>query len=169
MRTFRSNRALLTSMLLASTLLPGTANAAPHEAHRAPSLERQVLSMTNSARRWVGCPPLHLAPALNRAARAHSIEMAEEGYFDHISPDGSDPGGRALDAGYPSNFVAENIAAGNGLAGRTFRQWMNSSGHRRNILDCTYTDLGVGHAFRPDSRYGHYWVQELGNPHLTSR
>jgi uncharacterized protein YkwD len=128
------------------------------------SPEQQILELTNAVRAQAGCPPVRLNGDLNRAAAEHSADMALENFFDHTGSDGSSPAARAQEEGFPSDYVGENIAAGDRTAKAAFRRWMVTASHRDNILNCTFTDLGVGHALAEDSYYGHYWTQELGNP-----
>jgi uncharacterized protein YkwD len=153
---------------LALTLLgvPGGAPAAPAPAvalmaAAGPSAAQQMLALVNAERAKAGCQPVGLDPRLSAAATKHSQEMAREDYFDHVAPDGSTFVGRTEREGYASPR-SENIAAGSTTAQATMRQWMTSPGHRRNILDCTAKDMGVGIASAPDSEYGTYWTQEFG-------
>jgi len=154
---------------LALTLLgvpggPPVAAPAPTVALMAaagPSAAQQMLALVNSERAKAGCQPVGLDSRLTAAATKHSQEMAQKGYFSHIAPYGSTFVGRTEREGYASPR-SENIAAGNTTAQATMRQWMSSPGHRRNILDCTAKDMGVGIASAGDSEYGTYWTQEFG-------
>lgn len=127
-------------------------------------LANPIVYLTNQARLRAGCPKLHIDPALTRAAVRHSRDMASNNYFSHTGTRGLGPIDRAQVEGYPSSYVSENVAAGNAGAVDTFVQWMTSAGHRRNILNCGFTEIGVAHVYQPDSRWGHYWTQLLGNP-----
>ena len=95
-------------------------------------------------------------------ARAHSADMATKGYFDHTSPDGRSPFDRMRAAGYRGNLMGENIAAGQRTAAAVETAWMNSPGHRANILNCGYKVIGIGVATRSSSPYGIYWTQDFG-------
>jgi uncharacterized protein YkwD len=128
------------------------------------SPEQQILELTNAERARAGCQPVRANGDLNQAAAEHSADMAHQNFFDHTGSDGSSPVARARSEGFPSNYVGENIAAGDQTAEAAFRRWMDTDSHRDNILNCTFTDLGVGHAVTENSEYGHYWTQELGNP-----
>jgi uncharacterized protein YkwD len=113
------------------------------------SLEREVLRWTNVERLMRGLPPLDPESKLTRAARGHSGEMLRLGYFDHESPTAASrtPMRRARNAGLrgASLFVGENIARGHFANARELvRAWMESRGHRRNILDPSFRYLGVG-------------------------
>ncbi len=162
----RSPRVLTPAILVPALLggvfaIPGSASTEPA---RQPALQQQILDLTNAARADAGCPALRISPTLNRAATEHSTDMASNRFFEHLGSDGSRPGHRAQEAGYPSGNVGENIAAGNVTAYDTFAQWMTSPGHRANILDCAYTELGVGYAERESSVYHYYWTQNFGMP-----
>lgn len=90
--------------------------------------------------------------------------MAARGYFDHTSPEGEGPGTRVAEAGYSGRGWGENIAQGYGSAQAVVDGWMNSPGHRANILNCDFNELGVGYA-EGSSRGnvpGIYWTQVFG-------
>ncbi len=120
-------------------------------------VQQQILNLVNAERANAGCGALTLNGPLNNAADAHSEDMYVNNYFDHTGLDGSKPWDRAARAGYGSSFIGENIAAGYGSAEAVMNGWMNSSGHRANILNCSYNHLGVGH-----SSGGNYWTQLFG-------
>ncbi|MBT3165657.1 sigma-70 family RNA polymerase sigma factor [Streptomyces sp. Vc74B-19] len=103
----------------------------------------QVLALTNAQRAQAGCAPVKLDDRLGRAAQAHSEDMSANGYFSHTGRDGSTFVDRARAQGHPSPG-AENIARGQGSAASVMDAWMNSPGHRANILNCSLTSLGVG-------------------------
>ncbi|MGI5128959.1 CAP domain-containing protein [Pseudonocardia sp. CA-107938] len=118
--------------------------------------ESQVVALTNRARVSAGCAPLRIDSRITRAAQAHSDDMARRGYFDHDSRNGRDFVDRMRAAGYP-NPGAENIAVGQTSSSEVMQAWLASPGHRRNILDCTLTTIGVGYAAD-----GSYWTQDFG-------
>ncbi|WP_018349932.1 sigma-70 family RNA polymerase sigma factor [Longispora albida] len=134
-----------------------TTSAAPVPTAGTP--EMQVLAITNQRRAEAGCGPLHWDDKLAKAAAGHSTDMANRGYFDHNTPEGVTPWDRAKAAGYMEP-AAENIAAGNASAEATMKQWMNSPGHKANILNCSFKALGVGRATGGPYRY--YWTQVFG-------
>jgi uncharacterized protein YkwD len=115
-----------------------------------------VVDLVNRERAGAGCDPVTTDGRLAAAAQDHADDMAANGYFSHTSQDGRDFAQRIRAAGYPSPG-AENIAAGQTSAESVMEAWMNSEGHRRNILDCSLTAIGVGHA-----PAGNYWVQNFG-------
>jgi uncharacterized protein YkwD len=124
----------------------------------------EVLTLTNAERAKVGCGPLALNSKLNSAAQAHSADMATANYFSHTSQDGRTPFDRIRAAGYAFGAAAENIAAGRTTAAGTMDQWMNSPGHKANILNCTYVELGVGYAPGVNADYAGYWTQNFAKP-----
>lgn len=127
------------------------------DGHEVSDFEQKVIELTNSHRRAAGCEPLTVDTALSRAARTHSVDMAEQEFFAHKSPDGSTPGDRAVKNGYVTPHVAENIAWGYRSPQAVVDGWMDSDGHRGNILNCRYVHVGVGfHDF--------YWTQNFGIP-----
>ncbi|WP_229834278.1 CAP domain-containing protein [Streptomyces xantholiticus] len=114
--------------------------------------------MVNSERAKVGCSPLKASGALSDLARAHSKDMAARGFFDHTNPDGETPWDRAEEAGV-SGLGGENIARGQADAEAVMASWMNSEGHRANILNCDFTTLGVGVHM---GEGGPWWTQNFG-------
>jgi uncharacterized protein YkwD len=100
-------------------------------------------------------------PALLRAARNHSWDMANRNFYGHETPEGWGPSDRARAAGYPTG-VAENIHVGATNANAVVNDWMNSPGHCKNFMNPAYREIGIGHAYRPGSRYGYYWTANLG-------
>lgn len=122
----------------------------------ASGVQAQVVALTNQARATAGCAPLEIDARLTRAAQAHSEDMARRGYFEHDSLDGRDFADRIRAAGYPSP-AAENIARGQRTAAAVVQAWLDSPGHRRNILDCSFVAIGVGYAAN-----GSYWTQDFG-------
>lgn len=128
------------------------------------SFEEQLLALTNIERRKVGLPPLRLSRQLSQAAQAHAVDMGRNGYFSHTGLNGSSMVDRAKATGYRYAALGENLAAGRATPEGTIRQWMNSAGHRANILSNKFTEIGFGYANAPNARYRHYWVQVFGRP-----
>ena len=90
--------------------------------------------------------------------------MVRNHYFDHTSQDGRSPFDRMKAAGFTGGAMAENIAVGYGTAAEVVEGWMNSDGHRRNILNCDYTMIGIGYdsgQVKPEWGNGS-WVQNFG-------
>ncbi|MDT0341161.1 CAP domain-containing protein [Streptomyces litchfieldiae] len=117
-----------------------------------------VLALVNEERTRAGCRPVTLDPALTSLANAFSRDMAERGFFDHTDPDGRDPWDRAEAAGI-TYLGGENIALGQQDAQAVMDAWMNSEGHRANILNCEFTTLGIGVHIADG---GPWWTQDFG-------
>ncbi|MFB6844157.1 CAP domain-containing protein [Streptomyces sp. NPDC056373] len=118
----------------------------------------QVLSLVNEERAKVGCRPVAANSALTDLAQSYSEDMAARGFFDHTDPDGRTPWDRAGKAGI-SNLGGENIARGQADAAAVMDAWMNSPGHRANILNCDFKTLGVGVELGSG---GPWWTQDFG-------
>ncbi len=101
------------------------------------------MALVNAARADAGCGALRVDDRIVAAAQAHSDDMAANDYFSHDSLDGRSFADRVQAAGYPSPG-GENIAQGQASAEAVHQAWMNSSGHRANILNCGFTTIGVG-------------------------
>jgi hypothetical protein len=119
--------------------------------------------------RLVPQEPLSLNQYLTVAARAHSLDMAQRDFFDHVNPDGLDPTDRAQAAGYTGS-AGENIAAGYRSIDASHRAWINSLGHRKNVFSLHsnfsdsfhYDELGVGFAFTDIGPFFDYYTEEFG-------
>ncbi|MGW6295388.1 CAP domain-containing protein [Streptomyces sp. NPDC055058] len=118
----------------------------------------QVLRLVNQERAKVGCRPVAADNALAGLAKAFSDDMAERGFFDHTDPDGATPWDRAKEAGI-ADLGGENIARGQLDAAAVMEAWMNSPGHKANILNCDFKTLGVGVHMGPG---GPWWTQNFG-------
>jgi len=149
----------------ASTTEPATTEPAPTpttgpaptpRAAPAPAPAAAVVAATNVERRNAGCPAVQTDARLTAAAQAHASDMAEHGYFSHVSLDGREFNDRVGATGHPSPG-GENIARGQDGAAEVVAAWMNSPSHRRVIEECSFTGIGVGF----DAR-GNYWVQNFG-------
>lgn len=136
------------------------------------SSEKQTLVLHNQARADRRLPRLCVHPILTKAARAHSQEMLDEGYFSHDSKDGETSARRLARFGYTSKgysyyTVGENIAWGNGSSGSPdsiFKSWMNSSGHKANILNKNFRQIGIG---APTGTYDHEGTTYTGTTMYT--
>lgn len=114
----------------------------------------EVVDLVNDERSSNGCDPVHVDGQLTAAAQEHSDDMAARDYMAHESPEGEGPGDRANRHGYNA-WGAENVAKGQQSAQQVMDAWMNSEGHRANILNCDLQAIGVGEA---DSA----WTQKFG-------
>ncbi|MEW1757120.1 sigma-70 family RNA polymerase sigma factor [Streptomyces cyaneofuscatus] len=119
----------------------------------------QVLQIVNTERAKEGCGPVTSNDLLATAAQRHSADMASRDYFSHTSPDGTDPGDRITAAGYRWSTYGENIAKGQRTPADVMRAWMDSPGHRANILNCSFKEMGIG---KVDSGGGPVWTQKFG-------
>ncbi|MBZ6176115.1 TerD family protein [Streptomyces olivaceus] len=120
----------------------------------------EVLTLTNRERAGAGLPALAPDDRLARAAQAHSADMVARDFYSHTDPDGGRPWDRAAAAGSSRRTVGENIACGQRSPAEVVEGWMNSPGHRANILTSDFTHLGVGLA--GGGRAGTYWTQLFG-------
>ncbi|WP_421106074.1 CAP domain-containing protein [Streptomyces sp. NEAU-S77] len=139
-----------------ATTAPATKAAASPSA-AASSAEAQVVELVNDERAKVGCSPVKVNAKLTEAAEAHSKDMAEHSNMSHTGSDGSQPGDRIEAAGYTWSTYGENVAYGYGSAKSVMEGWMNSSGHKANILNCDFKEIGVGL-----SGSDNYWTQDFG-------
>jgi uncharacterized protein YkwD len=122
------------------------------------SAEELAVKLTNTQRAKHGCSALRTESHLRTAARAHSKDMRVRHYFEHDSPDGRTPWDRIKAAGY-SQPGAENIAKGYATAQAVVNGWMNSPGHRANILNCSLKAVGIGVEYGSG---GPWWTQDFG-------
>jgi uncharacterized protein YkwD len=129
----------------------------PEQTARDVAAEAEVLRLVNAERAKVGCQAVTPSPSLARLAGAFSADMANRAFFDHTDPDGDTPWDRADQAGV-TGLGGENIARGQADAAAVMTAWMNSDGHRANILNCDYTRLGVGVHYAAG---GPWWTQDF--------
>jgi uncharacterized protein YkwD len=141
---------------------PASAAASPKPTGNV-AMEAAVLTLVNKERaKKPGCKPLVADSRLTAAARAHSADMATHNFFDHTTPSGVAFGTRIRKAGYRFSTAGENIASGQRTPADVMKSWMNSDGHRANILNCSYRNLGVGLAY--NARRVPYWTQDFAAP-----
>lgn len=139
----------------------------------AAEVSRLVLALTNQARahgRTCGwrhfppAPPLSLAPALTRAARMHSLDMAAHDFFSHTGSDGSTPGQRATRAGYRWSMMGENIASGVATPRAVVAGWLASPHHCANIMTAGFRQMGVAFAVDRTNPRVIAWTEDFGRP-----
>jgi uncharacterized YkwD family protein len=128
------------------------------------SFESQVIALINQERAAEGLPALSSQSQLTSAARIHSADMASNNFFSHNSPTTGSPFDRITDQGYHFSMAGENIAGGYESPTLSVESWMNSPGHRANILDENYIHIGIGYAYCEDSTYGSYWTAVFASP-----
>ncbi|WP_243299260.1 CAP domain-containing protein [Bacillus litorisediminis] len=118
------------------------------------SYEKQVVDLVNQERARAGLPSLKLNAELSRVARYKSQDMRDRRYFDHNSPTYGSPFTMMRNFGISYRSAGENIAYGQRTPQEVVNAWMNSAGHRANILNSSFTDIGVGYVAD-----GNYWTQ----------
>ena len=144
-------------MMIASTVSAGTYGQSiwtPDEPDSSEFAE-EVLRLVNIERANVGVQPLELSEDLTERANIRAEEIVEE--FSHTRPDGSSC--FSILRGISYRTCGENIAAGSSTPEAVVEQWMDSPGHRANILNANYKYLGVGYCYDENGMYDHYWVQ----------
>ncbi len=128
------------------------------------AIRDDVIRFTNKRRRQHGLSRLKADPQLNLAAQGHADDMDRVGrYLGHQSSDGRDFQDRIDEAGYDWRSIRENVASGQRSARAVVRSWMNSPGHRKNILSDDISEIGIGFAV-DDATGSTYWIQKFGAP-----
>ncbi|MGW2302790.1 CAP domain-containing protein [Streptomyces sp. NPDC001809] len=141
---------------------PAPQGAAPVAAAPAVTADRfvkDVVALANAEREKAGCGPLRSERHLRTAAQRHADDMSARGYYEHDDPEGRDAGDRMTGAGYAWSTWGENIHRGPKTPSRAMADWMGSPGHRANILNCAFEDIGVGVTLTAN---GPWWVQNFG-------
>jgi len=133
----------------------GSASSSTQNADKQ-SFEEQVAALVNEQRAANGLQPLTLSTALSNAARVKSQDMHDNHYFAHESPTYGSPFDMLKSFGISYRAAGENIAMGYATPEAVMNAWMNSPGHRANILNASYTQIGVGYVAD-----GNYWTQEF--------
>jgi uncharacterized YkwD family protein len=139
---------------------PAPAPAAPKPAAPAPAtgdvaqFVQQVIDLTNAQRSKNGLPALKADSQLNGVAQKKSVDMAQNNYFSHTSPTYGSPFDMMRDFGVTYRSAGENIAQGQRTPQEVVTAWMNSEGHRKNILSANFTHIGVGY-----EKSGNHWTQ----------
>lgn len=121
------------------------------------SIEMEVVNLVNQEREKRGLKPMKADVQLSKVARDKSQDMIDNNYFSHQSPRYGSPFDMMKAYGISYRAAAENIAAGQSTAKQVMDGWMNSDGHRANILNPNLDTIGVGYA--KGGSYGHYWTQ----------
>jgi uncharacterized protein YkwD len=129
-------------------------------------VQEEMLARINAARKKAGLQPLLENPLLDKAAQRHAEDMLARGYFAHRSPAGTTVRERSKAAGYDWRTIGENLAYGQTSVEEVVQTWLESPGHRRNILNPDFRELGVGLAMGrgADGKYQVLWVQNFGAP-----
>ena len=125
-----------------------------------------MVDLTNAFRNTNGLASLKVNSKLTAVAQTYSQTMATQDFVAHQSLDGSQPWDRMTAAGYKWSRSAENIAAGQKTPEEVVQSWINSPGHRVNLLDPNLKEIGVGYYFLATdtgtTNYNSYWAQEFG-------
>ncbi|MEU0050424.1 sigma-70 family RNA polymerase sigma factor [Streptomyces sp. NPDC006309] len=148
-----------TARVTPSATRPAPARTQPAPAPAPAGTVAQVVALVNKERSAAGCGPVTEDAQLDKAAQGHSDDMAARGFFDHTNPDGAGPGERITAAGYRWSTYGENIARGQQTPQAVMDSWMHSPGHRANILNCSFKNLGVG---VHNGSGGPWWTQDFG-------
>ena len=122
------------------------------------SFEQEVIRLVNEKRAENGLKPLKHNWELSRVARYKSQDMKDNRYFSHTSPTYGSPYEMMRNFGISFRRAGENIARGQKTPQAVVNAWMNSSGHRANILNASYIEIGVGYV-----KDGNYWTQMFIN------
>jgi uncharacterized protein YkwD len=139
----------------------------------AAAVNRRVVELVNEARSharrcgsesFAPAGPLRYSAALQRAALAHSRDMAAHDYFEHESPGGGTPAQRVTAQGYKWRVTGENLAAGVTTPEAAVQGWLDSPHHCANLMDPRFTETGAAYAIEPASRLGIYWTQVFALP-----
>lgn len=137
-------------------IYPGDRLTIPTLSSSVQSYEQEVARLVNVERAKAGLAPLTLNWELSRVARYKSQDMKDNRYFAHNSPTYGTPFQMIRSFGLSYRTAGENIAMGYATPAAVMNGWMNSSGHRTNILNANYTQIGVGYVAE-----GNYWTQQF--------
>jgi uncharacterized protein YkwD len=169
MRTLRPSALCCVTLLLSGCgsvpiALPGPAGDAGGPTGSPATVAAEVVRLTNDARARNGFPGLRTSSRLMEAARIHAEQMAEHQRSDHTISGAQYPSmqSRLAAVGYEYSRAAENVAWNQRSAQQVVTTWMNSSGHRANILNGQLTEIGA--AMARSSRGEPYWIQVFGTP-----
>jgi uncharacterized protein YkwD len=156
MKRLTSLAAAIAMSFFATTAAAATPCVAPANVNQ---LATQIAAGLNASRRANGTAPLRFNRQLGQAAMVHACDMLVHAFFDHRGTDGSNSQRRVRSAGYEDCIVAENLAWGYPRPEQIITGWMNSPGHRTNMLHPRIEEFGVGITQGPD---GPYWVLVVG-------
>lgn len=146
-----------TATASATVKAAASAPASSAASSAASGVTARVVALVNSARGKAGCSALTVNAKLTKAAQSHSDDMSGSQAMSHTGSDGSSPGDRITSAGYDWRTYGENVAYGYPTAESVMAGWMSSPGHKANILNCAFKEIGVGLA-----KDGYYWTQDFG-------
>ena len=156
----KSNPAISDSnrILVGQTIsLPSVQQTAKQEKEQ--TVEQQILRLVNDERSKAGLSNVEMDTSLSHTATLKSEDMRDHDYFNHTSPTYGSPFEMMKSFGIDYKYAGENIAAGQPSAESVMKSWMNSPGHKANILNKNYTHIGIGHV--TGGKYSHYWTQQF--------
>ena len=167
-RTTSTGNSVSTTLFVLSTTSSSAIPAAtmpPIEVHSVPpGTAARMLERVNEERGREGLSPLTWCPALARAAENHSADMSARQYFEHDSPDGLEVWDRVRSESYDYESVGENIAVGQRSVTEVMDGWMDSPGHRENIMNPEFEHFGLGTVTgRYEGIRAIYWTQNFGS------
>lgn len=149
----------------ASSFMPDTSGISVDG--KAGKIASKIVAKVNAKRASVGRAALTSNSILKSVAKAHSLDMDTRNFFDHVNPDGHDPGWRIAHAGYSCSWWGENIAyigatssasgTADQIASRFVKMWWNSPGHKANMINSQFTQTGVGVVWG-NCGYGNGWI-----------
>ena len=142
-------------------IYPGDKVYVPLDDPELVSLEEQVVALVNKERAKQGLAPLAINWQVARVARYKANDMRDKKYFDHTSPTYGSPFDMLKKFNVAYRNAGENIAKGQKTAADVVRAWMNSEGHRKNIMSPTFTEIGVGYSAGNSTTY---WAQLFIRP-----
>jgi len=156
---------LFVSVAIGQTPKPKTAPTKPgtpaKEEFKISAWEQEVIDLTNAERKKEKLSPLKAAPLLFASARKHTVNMAKQDKLDHVL-DEKTIKDRVVAENYKYARIAENIAMGQTTPKQVVHAWMDSEGHRKNILTPELTEIGIGIEKNAEGRL--YWTQNFGTP-----
>ncbi|MGE6376189.1 CAP domain-containing protein [Peribacillus muralis] len=123
------------------------------------TVEQQILRLVNEERSKAGLPNVEMDTSLSKTATLKSEDMRDHDYFNHTSPTYGSPFDMMKAFGITYKYAGENISAGQPSGESVMKSWMNSPGHKANILNKNYTHIGIGHA--TGGKYSYYWTQQF--------
>lgn len=141
---------------------PQTSDSDTEVSSEVSAFEKEVVKLVNEERRTRGLEPLKIHKPLSKLAERKSQDMADHQYFSHTSPNYGSPFDMMRQFEFQFRSAGENIAAGQRSPAQVVEGWMNSDGHRANILHKSFTHIGVGYV--EGGSYGTYWTQLFMTP-----
>jgi len=131
----------------------------PEAGQQFSQFQKRVVELVNIERQKEGLQPLSADALLMKGAAAKSQDMVQNGYFSHNSPKYGSPFAMMKTFGISYRYAGENIASGQASPESVVRAWMNSPGHRANIMSSKFNKIGVGYAYTTGGSYHHFWTQ----------